>query len=189
MSLTLQREISLMKKIPRIGAILAVGLQRIEDAVNSVATNSATAAMATLPAPPTIQGLTVKASGGLVHAVISDSSNVRRGINYFVEYSNNASFQGRWVQHLGPSRTMQPIILPAKQDGGAAQNWYFRAYSQYPGGAPGQPVHFGGSSPAAVSVGGSTQFTLIPSTGSGTGSAATNEQSTPEGFGTVLHRL
>jgi hypothetical protein len=81
---------------------------------------------------------------------------------------------------------MSPVTLPAQDDNGGSQQFYFRAYSQYPGGKPGVPVHFGGETPTAVDPGGTQQLTLIPSTGSGT--AQVSGEQGGSGFGIVLHR-
>jgi hypothetical protein len=81
---------------------------------------------------------------------------------------------------------MHPIALPAMDDNGNAQKFYFRAYSAYPGGEPGQPIHFGGNDPTGVSPGGSVKMTLLSSTGSGT--AQNSGQEGASGFGKILYR-
>jgi hypothetical protein len=89
--------------------------------------------------------------------------------------------------HLGASRSMNPVMLPAKDDNGKPQQFYFRGYSQYPGGHPGSPIHFGGQTPTAVNPGGSAKLTLLPSTGSGT--AENTGQQGASGFGRNLFRV
>ena len=185
MPLTLQREITKVKGIPHIGPIMAIGLQRIEDAINNLGVNVAADPTGTVDAPSPIQGLTIRASGGLVHMAISDNNQIQRGIEYFVEHDTNPAFMQPQVEHLGTSR-QRMVTLPAKTDSGADQQFYFRAYSQYRGGLPSKPIHFGGTTPTPVSVGGTTQLTLIPSTGSGT--APNNGSRGGSGFGTVLKR-
>src|SRR5882724_11309851 len=92
-ALDIQKEISRLRKHPEYGQWMHSALQRIEDAVNTLARNTAVAARGVLPAPPTVQQLTVKTSGtGLVHAVINDSSPIQKGIHYFVEYDTNPNF-------------------------------------------------------------------------------------------------
>jgi hypothetical protein len=186
-ALDIQKEISRLRKHPEYGQWMHSALQRIEDAVNTLARNTAVAAKGVLPAPPTIQQLTVKTSGnGLVHAVINDSNPIQKGIHYFVEYDTDKNFTQPHVVHLGASRTMSPINLPALDDNGNPQQFYFRAYSQYPGGGPGGAIHFGGDTPTPVDPGGTQQMTLLPSTGSGT-AQATGQQG-QSGFGKVLTR-
>jgi hypothetical protein len=99
-----------------------------------------------------------------------------------VEYDTDASFPQPHVVHLGASRSMAPMTLPAMDDNGNPQKFFFRAYSQYHGSHPGPKVHSG----VAVDPGGTHMLTLLPSTGSGT--AAANGQEGGSGFGKVLLR-
>ena len=185
--LDIQKELAILRKLPEYGQFVGTALQRIEDAVNGLATNAAVAAKGKIPSPPTIQQLNVKTDGnGLVHAVISDSNPIQKGLHYFVEYSTDSAFSQPHVVHLGASRSMSPIILPAKDDNGVAQKFFFRAYSQYPGSDPSAPQHFGGNTPTAVDPGGAAQMTLLSSTGSGT--AQNSGEQGGSGFGTVLNR-
>ena len=186
-TLDIQKEISRLRKVDDYGQWLHSALQRIEDAVNNIGKHAAVAPKGILPPPPTIQQLTVKTNGtGLVHAVINDTNPIQKGIQYFVEYDTDPNFTRPHPVQLGTSRSMNPVQLPAMDDDGNDQRFYFRAYSQYPGGKPGAPIHFGGETPTPVDPGGTQQMTLIPSTGSGT-AQATGEQG-GSGFGKVLDR-
>ena len=188
MPVSIQKEISILRQHPAIGRYLGVALQRLEDAVNQLGVHTATDPTGTVPAPPAIQKLTIKTDGnGTVHGTIDDNNPISRGLHYFVEYDTTPAFSRPHVVHLGVSRTMHPFILPAKDDDGNAQQFYFRGYSHYPGGEPGPPLHFGGDVPTPVSPGGTSQMTLLPSTGSGT--APNDGQRGASGFGKVLHRL
>jgi hypothetical protein len=138
-----------------------------------------------VPPAPTIQGLNVKAANGQVHVSINDSNPISKNLHYFVEYDTSPAFAQPHVEFLGPSRG-KVLNLPGKTDGGATQNFYFRAYPQYLAGKPGVPVNFGGTVPTAVSPGGTTQLTLLPSTGSGT--APNNGERGGQGFGVDLKR-
>jgi hypothetical protein len=189
MALNFNNEINQLQKTPIIGRYLSVALQGIQDGVNKLATNlAADASDATVPAPPAIQSLNVKTDGnGNVHAVISDAAgNIQRGINYFVEYDTTPNFSQPHVVHLNATRTMSPIGLPAKDDNNNDQLFYFRAYSQYRGGAPGPKINFGGNTPTSVNPGGAGKATLLPSTGSGT--AQNTGQQGGSGLGTVQTR-
>lgn len=187
MALDLQKEISILRQHPEFGKYLGVALQRLQDSVNGLGTNLAADPTGTMPAPPPIQALNVKTDGnGTVHATINHSAAIQRGVHYFVEYSNDAAFSQPHVVHLGTSRTMNPITLPAMDDSGKPQKFFFRAYGQYPGGDPGEPVHFGGTVPTPVNPGGSVKLTLLQSTGSGT--AQNSGQQAGSGFGRVLFR-
>lgn len=149
-------------------------LRRIIEAVNRLAFNSGQSPTGENPTPPSIGAVNVKASGGVAHVTINDATETTRAREYFVEYDTNPNFPGPHVAHLGVPRGTF-LTLPALNDSGAAQNWYFRAYSQEPGSLPSMPVYFGGLSPMAVSVGGSVRLTPLQSTGSGTASPLGNQ--------------
>lgn len=186
-ALDIQKEISRLRKVPDVGQWMQSALQRIEDAVNNLGKNTAAAPKGVLSPPPVIQQLTVKTNGtGLVHAVINDTNPIQKGLHYFVEYDTDPAFPQPHVAHLGASRTMSPIQLPATDDNGNPQQFYFRAYSQYPGGRPNSPIRFGGETATPVVPGGAQQMTLIPSTGSGTAQAS--GQQGGSGFGKILER-
>jgi hypothetical protein len=185
-ALDIQKEIAILRKMDG-GQWIQTALQRIEDAVNNIGKNGAIPPTGLLPPPPTVQALTVKTNGnGLVHAVINDSNPIDKNLHYFVEYDTDPAFPQPHVAHLGASRQMAPVTLPTTDDDGNPQNFYFRAYSQYPGGAPGQVVHFGGETPTPVAPGGTQQMTLLPSTGSGT--AQNSGQQGGSGFGKIINR-
>src|ERR1700676_432509 len=187
MPTSIERELSFLRQIPVIGPYLHTALNNLSDGINSLGKNLAADSTGTLPAPSRVNKLDVKADGaGNVHAVITDNNQVQKAIHYFVEYDTNPAFPQPHVAHLGTSRTLHPIALPAKDDNGNPQTFYFRAYSQYPGGHPGVRTHFGGNLPTAVNPGGAVQMTLLPSTGSGTAQAS--GQSGGSGFGKVLVR-
>jgi len=185
-ALTINKEVNYLRMFKPIGSYLAAALERLELGVNNLGEHLAADPTGTLPEPPPIQSLAVKASNGDVHAVITDNNPIQRGLHYFVEYSSEPAFLQPHVVHLGVSRSMSPIRLPAFDDKGNPQVFYFRAYSQYPGSHPGQKVLFGGTSAASVNPGGTTNMTLLPSTGSGT--AAPTGQQGGSGFGKVLRR-
>jgi hypothetical protein len=186
MPVSIEKELNYFRSLPGFGSYLATALTRLMDGVNNLGDNLAADPAGTKDPPPTIQAITVKANGGLVHATINDANPIQRGLHYFIEYSAEANFLQPHVVHLGASRSMSPLTLPAKDDNGNAQTFYFRAYSQYPGGLPGKPIYFGGTAPTAVNPGGTNQLTLLPSTGSGT--AAPSGQESASGFGKVLYR-
>jgi hypothetical protein len=189
--LDLEREISILRQIPGLGQFLGTALLRLQDGINGLGTNIGADPSQTVPAPPQIQKLNVKANSGLVHATIEDHNPISKGLHYFVEYQqipvgDPLVFSQPHVEHLGVSRSMRPLALPSFDDNGSPVQYIFHAYSQYPGGHPGLPLHFGGDTPTPVSPGGSTRLTLLPSTGSGT--APTDGQRAGSGFGKVLFR-
>jgi hypothetical protein len=187
MPLNLDRERTFIKQIPGFGQYLDDLVGKIERGVNNLGQNIGADPTGMVAPPPTIQQLNVKTNGsGLVHAVITDNNPIQKNLHYFVEYDTDPSFRQPHVVHLGASRTMNPLTLPAMDDNGNPQQFYFRAYSQYQGSHPGEVVHFGGDVPSAINPGGTQQMSLIPSTGSGT--AQPTGQQGGSGFGKVLFR-
>ncbi len=185
--ISIEEQINYLQQVPQFGRYLADALRKLQEGTNNLGQNIAVDPAGTIPPPPPVQQLDVKTNGtGMVHAVISDHNQIQKGIHYFVEYANDPDFLQPHVVHLGASRSMTPVNLPAKDDNGVAQRFYFRAYSQYPGGHPGPAVHFGGAVPSAVDPGGTQALTLIPSTGSGT--AQNSGEQGSSGFGKVLFR-
>ena len=114
-------------------------------------------------APPNVQALNVTASNGHFHAAITDqSSGLRRGINYGLQYDTSPQFTNPIGVHLGPNRNWDHFFGNA--------TLYFRAFSHYDSSDISQHVYHGSaSSPSPVTGGGTNpgpQFQA--SRGSGT---------------------
>lgn len=156
-------------------------LQKIITGVNTLADNTASSAVGRLAPPPPIQGLNVTTGGEYAHITINHNAPIRQGVSYFVEVANNSSFIGAHPIHYGTSRTRDPIHLAPLDADGNAQSWYARAFCQYPGSNPSEPVVYGGTSPTPITTSGTTQLSWNPSTGSGT--ASNNGSQIGWGFG------
>lgn len=188
----INKEITILRQIPGVGQYLANALSLLQTAGNQLGTHLGADPTQTVPAPAPVQGFTLKSDGaGNVHGVINDNSSIQKGIHYFVEIQQLAVgsplvFSQPHVIHLGASRTLPPTPLPATDDDGNPVHYIGQAYSQYPGGLPGQEVRFGGTSPTPVVSGGSGRATLLPSTGSGT--AQNSGQQSGFGFGRDVFR-
>ena len=150
-------------------SIQASFMQHIITSINNVARGAGVAVTGDALPPPPVDGISVKTSGEMVHATLSHTATLTRAVEYHLEADTSPSFTQPHVMHLGSSRG-HIFTLPSKTDSGAAQNWYLRAYSQYPGSPPSKPTFYGGLSPTPLKLSGSTQLTLLPSTGSGTAS-------------------
>jgi hypothetical protein len=162
-------------------------VQKIILAVNNMGRNAGVSPTGQLVAPVQPNALSIKASGGYVHAQITDNNPVNKGVHYFLEADTTATLSRPIVVAMGPSRTSHPFPLPAFDDNGNAQNWHFQCYAQYPGSQPSAKTVFGGQSGATpVSVGGTTNMTLLPSNGSGTASPTGSQGGS--GFGKVSAR-
>ena len=183
--INIDRYLSQMRNVPALRWAY-LGMSEMATQVNQLATNVG-ADTQTRDNPPQVAGLTVKSSGtGLVHAVINDPANISRNLQYFLEYDTNPAFTQPQVEHLGASRS-RVLRLPGMTDDSSSQNFYFRAYSQYPGSKPSPAVVYGGANGATpVAPGGTDTLTLLPSTGSGT--APNNGLVGGSGLGRNLHR-
>lgn len=187
MAVDINKELTFIRQIPGIGNYLGDAFERIVKGINLTGSHVGVDPAGVQPPPPPIQQLTVKTNGaGLVHAVITDHNEISKNLHYFIEYDTTPDFTNPLVKHLGVSRQADPFTLPAKDDNGNAQQFYFRAYSQYPGSKPGMPMKFGGTAATAVNPGGTQQMTLLPSTGSGT--AQNSGQEGGSGFGKIQIR-
>jgi len=161
--------------------LLSNALQRIQDGVNNLGSQLAADPVGLASPPPPLEAVNVKTSGEQVHITLTHNVPIQKNVHYFVEYTQgDPNFLAPHVEHLGTSRG-RVLNLPTKLDGGSAASYYFRAYPQFPGSKPADPVNYGGLAPAAVTLSGSTELTLQPSTGSGT--AAANGQQGGWGFG------
>lgn len=161
--------------------LLSNALQKIQDGVNNLGSQLAADPVGLSATPPPLEAVNVKVAGELVHVTLTHNAPIGKNIHYFVEYTqNDPSFLAPQVEHLGTTR-QRVLHLPTKLDGGSTVNYYFRAYPQLPGSKPSAPLNYGGIIPAAVTLGGTTQLTLLSSPGSGT--AAANGQQGGWGFG------
>jgi hypothetical protein len=135
-------------------------LTQIVNAVNSAGRATGVDPSGTIDPPAPIGSVNVTAAGGIFDIAITDNSAVHRGIFYFVESDTTPAFARPYVHFLGSSRNYRIAM--------GNQTLYWRAYSQYLGSDPSNPVTFG-TPPTAVTGGGATAGpALQPSNGSGT---------------------
>jgi hypothetical protein len=166
---------------PNWQTLMARALQRIEDGVNNLGQQVAAEPVGFSQPPAPLQSVNVKTAGEMVHVTLTHNVPIQKNVHYFVEYDTDPSFPQPHVIHNGTSRTVPPFTLPTQDDNGNPVNYYFRGYPQFPGSHPAAPVNHGGTTPTAVTLGGLTQMSLLPSTGSGT--AAADGQQGGYGFG------
>jgi hypothetical protein len=134
-------------------------LAKIITAVNSTSQNAGVDPSTPNQAPSPIASVTVQAANGWFDLVIADPAPSRPGLFYFAESSTTPGFNSPRVYFLGSSRNLYVQL--------GNQTLYWRAYSQYVGSSPSAPVTYG--SPAiAVTGGGASGPTPLPSGGSGT---------------------
>ncbi len=117
------------------------------------------------PVPPAINSLRVTANNGFFVIAIQDNNAIYRGINYWVEFSDNQHFTNPQIVCIGGSRNTLMFL--------GAATLYWRAYSSYATSAPSAAVYFGNQGqPTPVFGGlGPVPPKLPTSQGSGTGQA------------------
>jgi len=150
-------------KFPEVG----MALDDMIDYIQSVMTQTNSSPQGQSDPPPSPASLKVTAAHGIFDAAITDNNPVNRGINYFLEYSDNPQFNAPTTIDLGQSRNFRGHL--------GNQNLYWRAHSSYPTGPRSPHVYHGGSpvNPSPVAGGGVlTGPTPQPSQGSGTSNGA-----------------
>lgn len=162
--------------------------QKIITGLNRTARAVGVAPVGEVAPPSSPDSISVAQGGEMLHVSINHNAQINRGVNYFTEIATDPAFSNIVATHYhGPSRTSPPFNLPTKDNNGDTYAYHARSYAQYPGGKPSAPVvHGGAGSPTPITMGGSTQFSLLPSTGSGTSPA--NGQSAGQGFGKQFTR-
>jgi hypothetical protein len=154
---------------PNLGTLLEVMFENLDVMANHLGMDT----KGKVAAPPALAGLNVASGSDHVHVTITDTSQVKKNIQYFVEWSaNDPTFANPHVEHLGASRG-RVLALPAKDGGGNTISYYFRAYNQYLGSDPQTKRAYLGTagSPTAVTLTGASRLTLLSATGSGTAAA------------------
>jgi len=134
-------------------------LSKIVSAVNATSQHAGVDSLTPSPAPSPIAAVTVQAANGYFDLAITDTAPSNPGLFYFAESDTTPSFSAPRVYFLGASRNLYVQL--------GNQTLYWRAFSQYVGSQPSTPVTFG-APPTAITGGGASGPTPLPSTGSGT---------------------
>jgi hypothetical protein len=167
---------------------LAQVLQTIIDGVNNTARNAGVSVTGDIPSPKSPDSVTVATAGEMVHVSINHTGPVDRNVRYFSEIAadtgGNPAFGRPIVKDHGTSRTPEPFSLPTMDGNGNPYTYSLRSYAQNPGGPPSIPTMASGGT---FTLSGSTNLTLLPSTGSGT--APNNGQSAGQGLGRNQRRM
>lgn len=170
-------------------------IQRIINAVNTMATNIGVSTVGKLPPPPPIDsiqvngtqtGSTLTCPSEILHWTLTHNQSVQKGIQYITEIANEPNFLQPHVYDHGCSRTGF-LNLSSLDNNGQAVTYYMRSYAQYHGSDAQKPTVFGGfNSATGIKMTGLSMNTLLASTGSGT--AGANGQQGGKGLGSVLVR-
>lgn len=154
--------------------------------VQTTAQNAAVSSTSKIAAPPAPDAVRVNVSGEHMQVVVDHNAELQKGVRYFTHIATNPQFTDAIVVDHGTSRAPAPITLPTKNAAGDDHQYYVATVAQYPGSDPSAATFYGGESPAAVTMGGTTQMDLAAGTGSGT---AQNGGQTLVGFGKAQVRL
>jgi hypothetical protein len=155
-------------------------LQRIIDAVNSVALNLGAMAVGKLEPPPPINSIQVQgtqtgnvltAPSEILHWTLSHNGEINKHVNYFTEIDINPNFTQPHVIHHGASRSGF-LHLPTQDSNGNTQTYYMRSYPQYLGSDPAKPTVLGG-------LAGATKIQMTPPTVTSTGTVVVGGTSYP----------
>ncbi|HXN54005.1 MAG TPA: hypothetical protein VN943_18890 [Candidatus Acidoferrum sp.] len=133
-------------------------LTRIVAAVNATSQRAGVDPSVPAPAPSPIASVYVQAANGWFDISIADPSDARPGLFYFAESDVTPAFSAPRVYFLGASRNLYVQL--------GNQTLYWRAFSQYIGSLPSNPVAFG-TPPTAVTGGGASGPAPQASQGSG----------------------
>jgi hypothetical protein len=176
-----------ISKIRQMSPVLGLALEELQTGINNMGNSIAVNPTGKLPPPPPIESVSVKANNGLVHIVATHNAPIQKGIQYIAEADTNPAFTQPHPIDMGASRS-HFALLPGMDDDSNPQSWYVRVFAQYPGSDPSEHTYFGSKfTPTAVTPGGTTTLTPIPSTGSGT-SSGTGLQG-GKGLGVDFNRL
>lgn len=131
------------------------------------------------PAPP--ESINVTSAGEMMQVVVNHNAPIIRGTRYIYSMATNPAFLNAQIEAKEATRAPMHFTAPTFQhDGTTKHNYYHAVQVQYPGGPPSAPVFYGGGTPKAVTLSGTTALDIQPGTGSGT---AQNGASTFEGLG------
>ena len=177
----------LLSQIEQDNPKLGIYLRRyLLPAVQQTASNAAVGPSGNIPAPDPPESISVTTAGELMQVVVNHTAPIQKGVHYITHIATNPQFSGAIILDHGASRTPPHINLPTKDSSGNTHNYYVGTIVQYPGSPPSAPTFFGGASPIAVNMGGTTEMDIQPGTGSGT---ATNGGQAFVGLGKSQVRL
>jgi hypothetical protein len=166
----------LRQKDPR----LAEALQKVQDAINQMALQTASSPSGPMPTPAQPTSLSVNASGGIFDIAITDNNpaNSKLAPDYFLEYSTTSNFAQPTVIHLGPARNHRVNL--------GNQVLYWRAYAQHGRSSdPSPPVYFGSQVTPTPVAGGGAAAGPAPQASNGSGTAPTSGLRGGSGYGTL----
>ena len=165
-----------------VAAKLGIFLRRyVLPTINSAAQASAVSPKGQLPPPAPPESVKVTTAGEMMQVVVNHNAPIIRGAHYIYHMATNPAFLDGQIHVEPASRAPMHFVAPTFQGNGTTKHNYYHAVQvQYPGGPPSEPVYYGGGTPTATQLNGSTALDIQPGTGSGT---AQNGGQTFQGLG------
>ena len=155
--------------VPTMAKKLGQFLRRyVVTSIQTTASNAAVAPNGNLAAPAPPESISVTTAGELMQVVVNHTAPITKGVQYVTHIATNPQFTNPIILDHGSSRCPPHINLPTKDSTGATHNYYVASIAQYPGSPPSAPTYYGGVSPAAITMSGTTEMNIQPGTGSGT---------------------
>lgn len=160
---------------------LGTFLRKVVTALNRTATNAGVSNQGELPTPPAPNQITVKgtydannnlltAPGELLHSTATHNNPLQRGGRYHWEVDTSPTFNTNPTpigDHTGRTHTS---TLPTNDDNGNPVTYYLGCVYQYPGSKPSARAVYGSvAKPIGIQFSGSTNASLLPTQGTGTG--------------------
>jgi hypothetical protein len=168
---------------PKLGAYLR---NYILPAIQTTAANAAVSSDSQISAPDPPESVNVSTAGEMMQITVDHSAPLQKGAHYIYTVATNPQGANAQIEAKPASRAPFHITLPTKNSLGSDHQYYVGVQVQYPGSQPSAPVYYGGSTPKAVTMSGTTQMDIMPGTGSGT---ADNGSQTFVGLGKSQVRI
>lgn len=131
------------------------------------------------PDPP--ESVQVSTAGEMLQVKVNHNAPLIRGVHYIYHLATNPGFVNAQIEAKPATRAPFHFVAPTFQsDGATKHNYYVAVQAQYQGGPPSAPTYYGGGTPTAINLSGTTALDIQPGTGSGT---ATNGGQTFQGLG------
>lgn len=150
---------------PKLGAYLE---NYVIPAIQTTASNAAVSPVSKIAAPAPPESVDVTTAGEMMQVRVIHTAPIQKGIKYITHIATNPQFADSLIYEHGSSRSPVHITLPTKTAAGDTHQFYVATVAQYQGSAPSAPTYHGGSTPAPITLSGTTQMDILPGTGSGT---------------------
>lgn len=156
------------KQFPKLGVYFR---NYVLPAIQTTASNAAVDPTSEIAAPDAPESVNVTTAGEMMQVVVNHTAPLQKGAHYIYSVATNPQMSGAQIEAKPATRAPLHFTLPTKSsDGTKTHDYYVAVQTQYPGSLPSAATFFGGVTPIAVNMSGTTQMDIQPGTGSGTAS-------------------